>query len=135
MPTIREQLVAEFYEAMDVDPSKELCLALVREEAQEVHEAAQALLKEIADLEYVLAGAIINGAITEDTVDEELAEELMVMLGVAELINPELRLEVFKRVHESNMSKLVDGKPVRDPESGKVLKGPNYKAPDLSDLV
>ena len=43
--------------------------------------------------------------------------------------------EAFKRVHESNMSKLDDkGKPIRR-EDGKILKGPNYKAPDLRDLV
>ena len=42
--------------------------------------------------------------------------------------------EALHRVHESNMSKLdEDGKPIyRD--DGKVLKGPNYKPPDLSDL-
>jgi hypothetical protein len=32
------------------------------------------------------------------------------------------------------MSKLVDGLPVKD-ASGKVTKGPNYKAVDLTDLV
>ena len=43
--------------------------------------------------------------------------------------------EALNRVHESNMSKLgEDGKPIyRD--DGKVLKGPNYKPPNLSDLV
>ena len=42
--------------------------------------------------------------------------------------------EALNRVHESNMSKLdEDCKPIyRD--DGKVLKGPNYKPPDLSDL-
>ena len=38
------------------------------------------------------------------------------------------------RVHQSNMSKLVDGKPIRN-KTGKILKGPNYQPPDLSDLV
>jgi phosphoribosyl-ATP pyrophosphohydrolase len=43
--------------------------------------------------------------------------------------------EAFSRVHESNMSKLgEDGKPVYR-EDGKVLKGPNYKQADLSDLL
>ena len=42
--------------------------------------------------------------------------------------------EALNRVHESNMSKLgEDGKPLYR-EDGKVLKGPNYKPPDLSDL-
>ena len=42
--------------------------------------------------------------------------------------------EALNRVHESNMSKLgEDGKPIyRD--DGKVLKGPNYKPPNLEDL-
>ena len=43
--------------------------------------------------------------------------------------------EAMNRVHLSNMSKLdKDGKPIYR-EDGKVLKGPNYKPPDLSDLI
>lgn len=42
--------------------------------------------------------------------------------------------EALGRIHTSNMSKLVDGKPLRR-EDGKVLKGPNYQPPNLSDLV
>jgi predicted HAD superfamily Cof-like phosphohydrolase len=38
------------------------------------------------------------------------------------------------RVHHSNLSKLVDGKPIRD-EAGKVLKGPDYQPPVLFDLI
>ena len=42
--------------------------------------------------------------------------------------------EALNRVHESNMSKLdEEGNPIYR-EDGKVLKGPNYKPPDLSDL-
>jgi NTP pyrophosphatase (non-canonical NTP hydrolase) len=40
----------------------------------------------------------------------------------------------MRRVFESNMSKLVDGKPLRRGD-GKILKGPHYHPPDLSDLV
>ena len=40
----------------------------------------------------------------------------------------------LRRVFESNMSKLVDGKPLRR-EDGKVLKGPNYQPPILDDLI
>ena len=43
--------------------------------------------------------------------------------------------EALDRVHVSNMSKLgEDGQPVYR-EDGKVLKGPNYKPPDLTDLT
>ena len=42
--------------------------------------------------------------------------------------------EALDRVHKSNMSKLDDdGNPIYR-EDGKVLKGPNYKPPNLSDL-
>ena len=43
--------------------------------------------------------------------------------------------EAMFRVHQSNMSKLDDeGKPIYR-KDGKVLKGPNYKPPNLEDLV
>ena len=43
--------------------------------------------------------------------------------------------EALHRVHKSNMSKLdEDGKPIYR-EDGKVLKGPNYKSPNLEDLI
>ena len=67
------------------------------------------LLKEIDDLLYVTYGLAVSFGLNAD-------------VG-------------FKRVHESNMSKLgEDGKPVYR-EDGKVLKGANYKAPYLGDLV
>ena len=42
--------------------------------------------------------------------------------------------EALHRVYGSNMSKLVDGRPLRR-DDGKVLKGPNYKPPYLEDLL
>ena len=42
--------------------------------------------------------------------------------------------EALHRVHQSNLSKLdEDGNPIYR-EDGKVLKGPNYKPPNLEDL-
>ena len=40
----------------------------------------------------------------------------------------------FNEVHASNMSKFVDGKALKN-ENGKVIKGPNYWAPDLSKFI
>ena len=43
--------------------------------------------------------------------------------------------EALDRVHKSNMSKLGnDGLPIYR-EDGKVLKGPNYAPPNLTDLI
>ena len=41
----------------------------------------------------------------------------------------------MERVHQSNLSKLGnDGKPVFRAD-GKLMKGPNYRPPDLEDLI
>lgn len=40
----------------------------------------------------------------------------------------------FNEVHASNMSKFVDGKALKD-DLGKVIKGPNYWAPDLTKFI
>ena len=65
---------------------------------------------------------------------KELADLVYVCYQYAENMNWFLD-EALNRVHESNMSKLgEDGKPIYR-EDGKVLKGPNYQPPNLSDLV
>jgi predicted HAD superfamily Cof-like phosphohydrolase len=65
---------------------------------------------------------------------KELADLIYVTYGYAATYGWDLD-EAVRRVHVSNMSKLgVDGKPLKRPD-GKVLKGPNYQKPDLSDLV
>lgn len=56
------------------------------------------------------------------------------VLWVAELLGIDI-VSVFNEVHASNMSKLgEDGRPVYR-EDGKVLKGPNYRKPDLSKFI
>jgi len=84
---------------------------LVAEEFKELinAESCEEIMKESCDLIYVILGTFV-----------EFGWDLE---------------EAFRRVHQSNMSKLgEDGKPIYR-EDGKVLKGPNYKKPDLSDLV
>lgn len=114
--------VREFHEAfgvaLDVDISKgdtsdlkTLRGKLIQEEYFEVIQATEAenLLKELADLLYVVYGTAATFGWDIDT--------------------------AFNRVHQSNMSKLGDdGKPIYR-EDGKVLKSSNYKPADLGDLV
>ena len=64
---------------------------------------------------------------------KELADLVYVCFQFAAAAGWELDL-ALDRVHKSNLSKLVDGKPVKR-DDGKVLKGPNYSPPYLSDLV
>jgi NTP pyrophosphatase (non-canonical NTP hydrolase) len=65
---------------------------------------------------------------------KELADLVYVCYQYAANLNWDLD-EALDRVHQSNMSKLgEDGKPIRR-EDGKILKGPNYQPPTLTDLV
>lgn len=64
---------------------------------------------------------------------KELADLVYVCYQLAAAVGWDLD-EAFMRVHMSNLSKLVDGKPVKRLD-GKVLKGPFYQPPVLIDLV
>lgn len=65
---------------------------------------------------------------------KELADLVYVVYGYAATFGWDLD-EAVRRVHESNMSKLGDdGKQIKRSD-GKVIKGPNYKEPNLEDLV
>lgn len=66
---------------------------------------------------------------------KELADLVYVCYGYADRFGWDLD-EAFRRVHLSNMSKLdpVTGNPIFR-EDGKILKGSNYKEPNLKDLV
>ena len=86
--------------------------------------------------EFIEAESLIyrdNSKFREDTL-KELADLVYVCYQYAENMGWSLD-EALDRVHKSNMSKLgVDGKPIYR-EDGKVLKGPNYKEPTLTDLI
>jgi NTP pyrophosphatase (non-canonical NTP hydrolase) len=87
--------------------------------------------KEFLDAEnQLLLGFVVNAT---DAL-KELADLVYVCYQYAENLGWDLD-EALYRVHQSNMSKLgEDDKPIYR-EDGKVLKGPNYQPPNLSDLV
>ena len=65
---------------------------------------------------------------------KELVDVVVVCVGMADTYGWDFDT-AFKRVHESNMSKLDDdGNPIYR-EDGKVLKGPHYQPPNLRDLI
>jgi predicted HAD superfamily Cof-like phosphohydrolase len=61
---------------------------------------------------------------------KEASDLIYVVLGLCTALGIDGE-EAFRRVHQSNMSKLVDGVASFSPE-GKVLKGPNYVEPDMT---
>ena len=97
-------------------------VGLINEESCEFLEAAEELFADPED------------AKLRENLVKELSDLVFVCYQFAAAFNIDLDEAMF-RVMESNMSKLDDeGKPIYR-EDGKVLKGPNYKAPDLSTCV
>jgi predicted HAD superfamily Cof-like phosphohydrolase len=144
-------LVREFHSAFGSDDDLALRKTLIAEEIQEFIEAVERhlndktlenlaeVLKEACDVAYVIAGTFVtldNLGTTEFPLsDEEVALIVHTSECAVSVFGHDIMWEGFKRVHESNMSKLgVDGKPIYR-HDGKVLKGPNYKPCDLRDLV
>lgn len=105
---------------------KELRESLIVEESQEV-------CSELFPVDYIPTdrGKLeVEAVVNIQKLTKELADLMYVTIGTAVTFGLPLE-EVFAEVHKSNMSKLgEDGKPVYR-EDGKVLKGPNYKEPDL----
>jgi predicted HAD superfamily Cof-like phosphohydrolase len=67
-------------------------------------------------------------------VADALADLLVVTYGTALEFGIPID-EVFEEVHDSNMSKLDEnGKPIYR-EDGKVLKGPNWRPPDIRHIL
>jgi NTP pyrophosphatase (non-canonical NTP hydrolase) len=104
-------------------------LGLIEEEGNEFKEALDA---------WVSAS---SGSSDEDSLcafKEQVVKELSDLAFVCEQMAAFLGIDLetaMRRVFRSNMSKLDEnGKPMYR-EDGKVLKGPNYQPPDLSDLV
>jgi NTP pyrophosphatase (non-canonical NTP hydrolase) len=118
---IEQAFVFRLAAEQSIDPDDELVqemqMTLIREEFNELLEAH------------------INEDTDEDKIHtlKELADLVFVCYQYAVARNWNLDI-ALKRVFESNMSKFVDGKPLRR-EDGKILKGPNYQPPFLDDLV
>lgn len=130
----REDVVREFHKAFDhpvaVDVTPELLTLrhdLLWEEMKELQE----------ELAAALADVQMTGKVTAKTkarILKEMADLQYVLSGLAVVMDLPLHV-AFNRVHKSNMSKLGDdGKPVLRVD-GKVLKGPNYVPPDMESLV
>ena len=138
----RESKVASFHEAMEMkrkvsfDTKKQTAqelidfihmrMSLIQEEVLELKEASDHICMRLSNN--------VTVAISEKAhLLKELADVQYGVSGFADAFDLPIQPAV-NRVHDSNMSKLVDGKPVKR-EDGKVLKGENYKPPYLEDLV
>jgi predicted HAD superfamily Cof-like phosphohydrolase len=129
----RENQVRRFQKAMeqpiDVDlSSKQLMLRMsfIDEEVKELRDEVLAAVKELEETKLVSHQVRVN-------ILKELGDIMYVVSGFAVTFGLPIS-RAFDRIHESNMSKMVDGKALKN-DDGKVMKGPNYQPPSLDDLV
>lgn len=138
--SLNHAYVAEFVSTFEPPNDPSFWKKLVDEELAELEEATQNFLKEYADVLYTFTG-YMRSLKADHEFDEEFYSDLTTKLTVAfcvleevcsDHINSRVLASVIRKVHASNMSKVGDdGKPVRHPETGKILKGPNYKPPHI----
>lgn len=99
--------LGELFEALEAGGARYPIPDLTPEKARESHIAA---LDALADIVYTCYGFAVEMGWDLDGAVEE--------------------------VHRSNMTKLgLDGKPIKDPATGKVQKGPHYVKPDLGRFI
>jgi len=129
----RENQVRRFQKAMEqpIDTelsSKQLILRMsfIDEEVKELRDEVLTAVKELEETKAVSHQVHVN-------LLKELGDVMYVASGFAVTFGLPIS-RAFDRIHESNMSKMVDGKAIKNDE-GKVMKGPNYRPPILDDLV
>lgn len=151
------QMQREFIAAMGGKLDFEwAALTLVTEEIKELREAYQEkvisdenmhqIFKETADVLYVIAHFYNTMPVyAPELISTERNQKIQKILDdatdIVSTVSQKLHIplpliiEAFIRVHKSNMSKLDNnGNPVRR-DDGKIMKGPNYSPPNLTDIV
>jgi predicted HAD superfamily Cof-like phosphohydrolase len=117
-------LVREFHETFGIGAAD-----APRSLSQDRAAARQRLLdEEVGELAEAVASERL------DRIAHELADVVYVAYGTAVSYGIDLDA-VIAEVHRANMTKLdVDGRPIRRAD-GKILKGPNYRPPDVEGVL
>lgn len=118
------EMVREFHEAFGL---------VVRDSPTLPDQSEREFRAELIREEYAEAWDELESGGSIDRVASELADILYVVYGTALHYGVDLDA-VVAEVHRANMSKLVDGQPLKR-EDGKVLKGPNYQPPDVARVI
>lgn len=100
---------------------------------------SQKRLDEALRVVSALADDMKSGAVKIDIADAEefldaMCDQIVTATGTAKLAGMDVS-GALQQVADSNDSKFVDGKPVRDPISQKIKKGPGYWRPNLLPFV
>lgn len=147
--TVEHIALTEFITKFETPMTLEFWTDLIVEEATEFLDAEEPdnVLKEYCDLAYVCTGQLVTAFMlnqTHNDVMDVMPKSALVLLDackdrITADIDPHYTDDIlehaFKRVHESNMSKVgKDGKVKRN-AAGKILKPDTYEPPKLHDLV
>ena len=131
--TVYEDKVRECHQAMECAINEPLTSDILKLRYRLLAEELNELKTEMDTLCQELGETGKTSLATKTRMLKELADLQYVLSGMAVSFNLPLE-EAFARVHNSNMSKLVNGKPFKRAD-GKFLKGPNYRPPVLDDLA
>jgi predicted HAD superfamily Cof-like phosphohydrolase len=120
--------VQAFYEAFNV-PTPETMRYLHKERALLRHKLLQEEVGELLEASMSSQGTLVDVA-------DAITDCFYILIGTAiEYGIAEKLPALFDEVHLSNMSKLGEnGKPMYR-EDGKVMKGPDYRKPNLKNIV
>ncbi len=99
------------------------------QESQALHRA-RLMTEELAELLEAMAEGDMKAVLKESCDNRYVQDGTLVACGLAPVFP-----EGFRRVHESNMSKVNDDGVFEKDEQGKLMKGPNYKPCRLDDLI
>ena len=119
--------VAKFHNAFGVDMANQPTANL----SKEINQLRYKLMAE-ENNEYLAAAN--NKDLVE--VADALGDMLYILCGtILSHGMQDIIIDVFDEIQQSNMSKLgADGKPIYR-EDGKVMKGPNYRKPNLGQFL
>lgn len=120
--------VEEFYRAYNI-PIPEGMRFLHKERALLRHKLIQEEVGELLEASMSSQGTLVDVA-------DAITDCFYILIGTALEYGIADKLPaLFDEVHSSNMSKLDEnGKPIYR-EDGKVMKGPEYKKPNLKDII
>lgn len=113
--------VSEMFEGLSVIPVDNPCS----------HDLSMGLWKTLKQLADGLKSGELKAVIHDrKAVADSMGDQIVTSVGVMHSAGMNAP-EIVRRIDSSNWSKFVDGYPIFN-ENGKVAKGPDYRAPDLT---
>lgn len=125
------EMLREFHRVFDAGIDEEITSSNVKLRSRLLSEEHSEVQSELAFgvYNYTIRPELIN----KKKLTKELADLMYVTIGTAVTFGLPLE-EVFKAVHENNMSKAHPDGTIRRREDGKILKPDNFKELDLSSF-